>query len=218
MNVVALHAEPASRAQAQEPVHFIGRLAGFRADGRILVEDEAGATWTCRRAASCLLVPRIGDTVMLSGPDRLRVYLIAVIEQADPSASRIEAAGDLTLATTRGGNVSIESEADLCLHGTAMLQMQAERAEARFTHSRLTSEAADATIGHLRLVGKVFESVADRVVQMARNALRLVEETDRARVGHLDQEATGTVRLHGQHTVVTGQELVKVDAAQIHMG
>ena len=154
---------------------------------------------------------------MLSGPDCLRVYLIAVIEQADPSASRLEVAGDLTLAAPRG-SLSIESEADLRLRSATALRMQADRAEASFAHARLTSEAADATIGRLRLIGQVFESVADRMVQMARNALRLVDETDRARVGHLDHEASGSMRLHGQHTVVTGQELVKVDAAQIHMG
>jgi hypothetical protein len=64
----------------------------------------------------------------------------------------------------------------------------------------------------------VFEVVADRIVQMARNALRLVEEIDQVRVGHLDCKATETVRIHGNHTVVTGKDLVKVDAAQIHMG
>ena len=34
----------------------------------------------------------------------------------------------------------------------------------------------------------------------------------------MDYKASETVRIHGHHTMVTGQELVKVDAAQIHMG
>ncbi|MNT91215.1 hypothetical protein D3C72_2322770 [compost metagenome] len=64
----------------------------------------------------------------------------------------------------------------------------------------------------------MLETVADRIVQMARNTLRLVDEIDQVRVGHLDCKATDTVRIHGQHTIVTGKELVKVDASQIHMG
>ena len=60
--------------------------------------------------------------------------------------------------------------------------------------------------------------MADRLLSMARSTLRVVDETEQVRVGHLDCEASHAVRIHGHHTVVTGKELVKVDAAQIHMG
>jgi hypothetical protein len=157
----------------------------------------------------------VGDTVLLSGPDRHRVYLIAVLEQADASASRIDAPGA----------VSIESAGDLRLHSGGQLQMQAaqwklqaDSGHCRVDDLRFTGQALDATVGRLRLVGRVFESVADRIVQMARSALRVVDETEQVRVGHLDCEASGTARLHARHTVVTANDLVKVDAAQIHVG
>ncbi|TWD90349.1 uncharacterized protein DUF3540 [Variovorax beijingensis] len=220
MNVVPLRSAPAESA----PVHFIGRLTACMSDGQLQVEDDEGAVWMCRRAASCLLKPREGDTVLLSGPDRLRVYLIAVIEQADPAASRIDAPGDITFGGA-GGTVSIESAGNLSLRSSAALEMksvrwamQADEGDCRVDQLRVTAQSVDATVGRTRLVGKVLETVADRIVQMARNALRLVEEVDQSRVGHLDCKATQTVRIHGQHTMVTGKELVKVDASQIHMG
>jgi hypothetical protein len=55
-------------------------------------------------------------------------------------------------------------------------------------------------------------------VQMARSALRLVDETDQVRAGHLDMRAQESVSVHGKHVLMTGKELMKVDAAQIHMG
>lgn len=220
MNVVPLRAAPAEST----PVHFIGRLTAAMPDGQLSVEDEQGIAWLCRRAASCLLKPEPGDTVLLSGPDRCRVYLIAVIEQADASASRIDAPGDMTLGGT-AGTVSIESAGNLHLRSGGALEMkgaqwnlQADSGHCRVDEMRFTAQTVDATAGRLRVVGKVFEAVADRMVQMARNALRLVDEVDQVRVGHLDCKATETVRIHGKHTIVTGKDLVKVDAAQIHMG
>ncbi|MBD9668764.1 hypothetical protein J2W37_001650 [Variovorax paradoxus] len=220
MNVVPLRSVP----HESTPVHFIGRLTAFMSDGRLGVEDEDGIVWSCRRAASCLLKPEAGDTVLLSGPDPHRVYLIAVIEQADASASRIDAPGDLTLGGGLG-TVSIQSTGNVRLQSGATLEMasakwalQASQGHCRVNEMHFTAQAADATVGRLRMVGRVFETVADRIVQMARNTLRLTDEIEQVRVGHLDCKATDTVRIHGQHTIVTGKELVKIDASQIHMG
>ncbi|EJL76655.1 Protein of unknown function (DUF3540) [Variovorax sp. CF313] len=206
------------------PVHFMGKLVACLPDGRFGVEDENGVDWSCRRAASCLLKPELGDTVLLSGPDRHRVYLIAVIEQADASSSCIDAPGDLVLGGN-AGTVSIASASGVHLHSGGKLEMngaqwalQAGKADCRIDDMRYTGQVADATLGRLRLVGKTFETVADRIVQMARTALRMVDEIEQVRVGHLDCEAADTVRIHGKHTAVTGKDLVKVDAAQIHMG
>lgn len=220
MNVVALRPAPV----ASEPVHLLGRVTAVAPDGQVGVEDESGAAWSCRRAASCLLQPQPGDTVMISGPDRLRVWLIAVVEQADASVSRIDAPGDVVLASATG-SVSIEGAADVRLRATGALDMQAaqwklqaDRAQCRVDEMHYTGRQADATVGHARFFGKVFETVADRVMQMARNAFRIVDDTEQVRVGQMDVEAEQSVRIHARHTLVTGTDLVKVDASQIHMG
>jgi hypothetical protein len=220
MNVVSLRPLPTESV----PVQLVGRLVSTLPDGQLGVEGEDGTLWSCRRAASCLLKPEPGDTVLLSGPDRLRVYLIAVIEQADTSMSRIDVPGSRSLAAN-AGTVSIESTADLSLRSGGTLDMQgaqwalkADQAQCHVADMRYTGQSVDGTVGRLRLVGKVFETVAERMVQMARSALRLVDETDQIRAGHLDIRAQESMSMHGKHVIMTGKELMKVDAAQIHMG
>ncbi len=220
MNVVPLRAT----TDASSPVHSIGRIRGLLPDGQYEVEDEGGATRACRRAASCLLKPQPGDTVLVSGPDPFRVFLIAVLEQADAAVTRIEVDAPMVL----GGNaqsVTIESEAGVSLRSGAGIDMAAPRwtvradsADCQADEARFVARKLDATLGTVKLVGRVFETVAERVVQMTRHALRIVEEVDQSRVGHLDCKARDTVRIHAKHTMVTGQDLVKVDASQIHMG
>lgn len=221
MNVIALRSQATPVSGA---VHMIGKVVGRDPNACVLVEDETGAQWACRLAASCLLQPAPGDTVLFSGPDSQRVFLIAVIEQADPLASRVEVPGDLVLSAP-SGSITIDSAVDLKMSGAGKLDMsarqwmvRAEQAQCQVGETRFVGQAFDATIGRVRLLGKVFETMADRLVSMSRNALRVVDETEQVRAGHLDCEATHTVRVHGHHTVVTGKELVKVDAAQIHMG
>jgi hypothetical protein len=218
MNVVPLRtatATAAATAPAPTPVHFMGRLTAALPDSQFDVEDDGGLAWRCRRAASCLLRPEVGDTVLLSGPDSHRVYLIAVLEQADASLSRVDTPGALSIESP--GDVRLQSGGQLQMKGVQW-HLQAANASCRVDDMRYTGQALDATVGRLRLVGRVFESVADRIVQLARSALRVVDETEQVRVGHLDCEAAGTTRLHARHTVLTASELVKVDAAQIHMG
>ena len=213
MNVVPLR--PAA-TPAAAPVHFMGRLTAALPGPRFFeVQDEGGAAWRCRRAPPCLLKPEVGDTVLLSGPDSHKVYLIAVLEQADTTLSRIDAPGAVSIESL--GDVRLQSGGQLQMKA-AQWNLQAAGASCRADDMRYTGQSLDATVGRLRLVGRVFESVADRVVQMARSALRVVDETEQVRVGHLDCEATGTTRLHARHTVLTASELVKVDGAQIHMG
>ncbi|MNW21786.1 hypothetical protein D3C71_2228950 [compost metagenome] len=58
----------------------------------------------------------------------------------------------------------------------------------------------------------------DRLTLMARLSLRSVSEMDQVRAGAIDFQADSSARLHAAYTVVTGSDLVKVDAKQIHMG
>jgi hypothetical protein len=205
-----------------DPVHLIGEV--LRVDEGGYMVDCDGREWQCRRAASCLLSPMAGDTVLISGPDSSRVYLIAVITQADPTSARIETDGHVVIAS-RNGDLTLESSGRTQLKGgthvevhAAAFALKAQDAECRVDHMRYTGAEVKSTIGIMRLVGKVFETTVDRLTQLSRNVFRITEESEHVRTGVLDYQASKSARLHAPYTVVTGDELVKVDAKQIHMG
>ena len=211
------------RLPVYDPVHLIGSIEAAAVDGVFAVHCD-GRVWHARRAASCLLAPAVGDTVLISGPDRARVYLIAVIEQVDPSVHRIEVDGDLTLAT-RSGAIAFDSAKDLHLKSAAALRLESETLALRADQAdcvvdgmRYTGREVTATVGKTRLIGKVYEAVVDRLVQMSRNAFRTTDEVEHVRAGNLDYQAEQSARVHAKYTMVTGDDLVKVDAKQIHMG
>jgi hypothetical protein len=162
--------------------------------------------------------------VLISGPDSSRVYLIAVITQADPAAARIELSGDVVIASLEG-DLTLQSHGRTQLSGGTHVQvqaaafgLQAEDADCRVNRLRYTGAEVKGSIGILRLVGKLYETAVDRLVQLSRNAVRITEESEHVRARVLDSQASQSARLHSPYTVVTGEELVKVDAKQIHVG
>jgi translation initiation factor IF-1 len=170
----------------QQAVQWLGRVLECLDDGLYQIECEDNSTRNCPRAASCLLRPNPGDTVLLAGPDCYRVYLLAVIEQADAGRSQWDAPADLVLSAR--GSLAIEGQ-----------------------EVRLTT-------GLFRVIAHACETLADRLSAICRMSMRVTEQMDQTRASHIDQQAEQSLRLHSRHTMVTGKDLVKVDATQIHGG
>lgn len=208
---------------AYDPVHLLGEVLRCEPDGSYAVACD-GRAWSARRAASCLLAPQPGDEVLISGPDPSRVYLIAITVQAEPAHTTLEAQGELVLRST-SGNVRLESAGDVTLRGqgavrirTSEYVVEAEDERHACKRVRMVAEQLHATVGETRLVGRSYEAVLDRMTLMARLSMRSVSEVEQVRAGSIDYQAEQSARLHASYTLVTGSDLVKVDAKQIHMG
>lgn len=204
------------------PIQLLGTVARELDNGMFLVECE-GQAWRCQRAASCLLKPETGDTVLLAG-DSTRVFLLAVIEQADATIAHIEMPGDVLLSAAQG-NITMHSARQVTLQGesglmmrTDQLALRANKGDCAVDEMQYTGRELKGTVGVARLIGQLCETVVDRVVQISRNAFRMVEQMDQTKVGYLDYEAEEVARVHAKTTMLTAEKLAKIDAAQIHVG
>ncbi len=206
-----------------DPVHLLGEVLRREPDGAYAVACD-GRTWIARRAASCLLAPEPGDEVLISGPDPARVYLIAVTVQADPGRATLEAQGELVLRS-REANVLLQGAGEVALQGgtgvridTPQYAVHAEDERHTCKRVRMVAESLHATVGETRLIGRTYDAALDRLTVMARLSMRSVAEVEQVRAGTIDYQAGQSARLHAAYTLVTGSELVKVDARQIHVG
>jgi len=206
-----------------DPVQLLGTVIRMEDGGFCVVQCET-AEWRVERAASCLLAPEVGDTVLISGPVPQQTYLIAVVRQASPDTARLETQGNMVIACPEG-NISVQAGKQLNLQGsegvsmdTAVLRMQADKAECTAGELDYLGRRALISVGTLRVIGNAFEVVMDSISQLAQQVFRITQDTEQVRAGRYDCQAEHTVRLHAQHTLLTGTDLVKVDAEQIHMG
>ncbi|MDQ0025540.1 hypothetical protein J2X90_003362 [Variovorax paradoxus] len=208
----ALMGKPLPSAAAATPSwtgSALGTVVKQLPDGGFMVEPQSGGDrWHCPRAASCLLEPGTGDTVLVAGPHRESLYLIAVVTQADASQSHIVTEGDLTIRSRRG-RIALNAPA---------LALQAEHAHVDIADMEYRGAELRVTTLVARFVGRTLETVLDRLSVLTRSSFRLTEEVEQVRAGQIDMQAAETLRLHAKNTFVTSKALVKVDAEQIHMG
>ncbi|MGJ7558839.1 DUF3540 domain-containing protein [Variovorax sp. RB3P1] len=226
-SVAAPHAQattPLNEPGGTGMVNAIGVVTGALPGGVYSVLSDTGQVLRCIRAASCLLRPALNDLVLVSGPDALRLYLTAVVEQANAAESSIDVVGDLRLSSERGavtiespGRVALKGQQGVSLRG-AELEMAADTANCRIGRLQYQGEEAHATVLSVRLIGRFYEAVMDRLVHLSKTAFRMTEEVEHVRASQLDYQASDTARLHGKNTIVTAGEIVKADGKQIHIG
>lgn len=204
-----------------DPIHLVAQVQAIHADGSYEVNSD-GFIWICQRAASCLLLPQINDTVLISGPNIEQVYLIAVITQANPNSSQMHFSGALALHAKQ---LTLQSQETLSLRSQDALLMQSEQLQLASDKAQCVVNEMDyvgqqvrSQVGVVRLLAKVYESIVDRLSFMSKSSYKVTETVDHTRAGTVDMQAEQSARLHAKYTMVTAKDLVKVDGKHIHMG
>lgn len=197
------------------PQQASGLIANLLPDGSLVVECQ-GRGWHCRRAASCLLTPALGDNVLVAAGEH-QLWVIAVLERAEPqSVARLSVDGDLEIETPQGA-LSLNSAQGLNL-ASDELTLRARNGDCRIDTLNYHGGELSAFVGISRLVGKRCESLWHSVSQISHTLFRKVRQTEHVRAGQLDYQAEDYVRLHARNALITSKDITKLDSEQIHVG
>jgi hypothetical protein len=179
------------------------------ADGgdRFAVVLNAGRV-VARRAASCLLVPRAGDRVLVALASE-GDYVLAVLSRDHAAPAQLVVDGDAQLRAR--GKLTLSGDEGMTLLSKLRLSVAARALDVQAGESSFVA-------GSLKTIVGTVDAVLDRLSQKMKRAYRFVEETEHVRAHTLDYAARENVRMHGKNAIVTAQQLVKMDGAQIHMG
>ncbi|TKD35160.1 DUF3540 domain-containing protein [Azotobacter chroococcum] len=198
------------------PANQLARVIADRGDDVFFVETE-GRGYNCRRAASCLLLPEAGDRVLIAAVDStLEIYLLAVIERASAGPARLQVKGDLLLASGQGSiRMQAAQSLDISSESLALRARSGDLAVERLNCSGVLWQG---TLGTVRLIGQVCETMVDRLMQLAKVSFRRVEQLEHVRAAQLDYEGSVRVRLRGRHTAITARDVLKAKGRQVHIG
>lgn len=187
-------------------------------DGEIVTVRTPLADVRARRAASCLLAPGEGDRVLLATEDGGDAYVLAVLEQRDPSRAAIEVEGDLSIRSARG-KITLAAQEGLDLITAAAAQIAASAVDIGAMEAlSVTASAVKAEVQKAKVFAATLDSFFERVSVRAKRSFRAVEELDQVKARHLDYAAAGNAHLRAGNTFVTAQDLVKLDGEQVHIG
>lgn len=214
MTETVSHATPLAVSQT------LGRVVAVH-DG--VCEVEVGANRSpAQRAAGCLLEPAVGDDVLLALVEDGRTYVLTVLERTSGRFA-IEVDGDLSIAPQ--GGLRLEPQGDLAMCTPAGVSLTTSRVDVAALEAKVVVERAVhlgaslvSEVAAFKRVAETVDRTLGRVVERVKRSYRWVEETDHLRADSLDYRATTMAKVHGANTLVTSEQLVKIDSAQIHIG
>jgi hypothetical protein len=167
-------------------------------------------------AAGCLLKPEPGDLVLLS-LDGADIFILSVLRRAlGREDAEMDFPGALALRTR--GDIRLLADGDLSAAASRSMTFYAETAEAHFGEATLVSRVARATAKTLAVMAEAMETVAASLTQRLKNSVRLVEEHEEVQAGSSRLLVENTLTVHAKNALHVAEDVVKIDAGQVHLG
>lgn len=183
-------------------------------DGRIV---------SAKRAASCLVVPIVGDEVLVSEVGD-RVYVLSILERHAAASSTVELGSGVRLEV-EGRALRVEGAEEVVLApekhftvNTKDVSVRAESLDAAVVRTKVFGQSFESTFDRLKTFARSIDVVADDVVSTLKRSLRFVSHLDQTRAKHIDTRAEGTLAMHAETTTITARTVAKIDSTQVHIG
>lgn len=221
MKVQSLHKKPENDEQVYR---VFAKIIHCDESGCYQVKSEYGVIDSVKQATSCLIEPLEGDRVLVEGRIDGEMYITTILERVSEVAPVIKIQGGLQLRV-EGGKLQIQSEEGIDLTTLGSLCMTSEQLDLRadegnvyFSKLSYIGKNLMSQIESISALGGIMNFIVDTVVQKSKTSHRVIEDTEYVRSRHINYQASHNMQMHGKNTMLTAEELVKLDGEQIHMG
>ena len=206
--------------EIQQTHQETGVVTGASASG--FAVGTASGQYQAQRALSCLVSPEVGDSVLLAVPPRGDIYVLAVLDRAGETALTIASERDIALRTR--GTITMTA-ADTVETRAREVHTTAHRVETSATEGlvsigklELVSGMVSANVRAAKAVLGTLDTVLERVSQHVKRSYKIVEELELTRAREVDLRVERCLKMRSQNTLMDAEQIVKVQAEQVHLG
>jgi hypothetical protein len=175
----------------------------------------AGKKYVSAKAASCLLRPSVGDTVLVQGVASAGVWILSVLVRSESEGAQIQLPRYSTILNDNG-RISLRTQELEITSSDA--EYRAKRMTVVFEDMRLIGKALISTIGVVKAIGQMLSTVADRIIQHSQTYSRTTQGMDRTDAQQCEINSEQIVRVKAPYVFLEGDDLVKTKGSQIHFG
>lgn len=214
----ALAAKLDSNAAVQE----LGTIVERSSEGLSVVTSHG--RYRAKAAFSCLVEPAPGDRVLVATTLAGEAFVLAVLERTSDEPAVLRTDRDLSVRVSEG-RFTVAAPDGVDLATPKELNLVAGELGVRAKTGRLAIDAlthlgklAHLDVEQVKGLFGLVDHVAERISQTVKRSYRFVEELDVTRAQQIDVRAESNVNVRGRNTVISAEQLVKMDAEQIHLG
>jgi len=201
--------------------------------GRILAEGENAymvltsfGNVMSEQAVSCLVKPRTGDTVLLSMDTTGNCFILSVLKREACEKARTELVfhGQVNMHIKDGG-LSLTSDKDMSLasrEGLAFasqeISIHAEKGKAAIERLSFVGKVFRSQVKQINVVAHSVENIFRRLTQRLDDSFRFVKEHDEVQSKSTRYLVENTLTMHSKNAVHMAEEIVTINAEQVHLG
>lgn len=194
------------------------------ANGDYVLRSEQGIIENARQAISCLIQPAVDDRVLVETQMDGEAYITVILQRAGDAMPELKMQGGLQLRV-EGGALQLISEQGIELTTLKSLSMTSEQLDLRADEGNVflgrlsyTGKQLISQVEKISVLAVVMDFIVERVTQKSKSSHRVIEEMEYLRSRQMDYQASHNMQLHGKNTLLTADELVKLDGEQVHLG
>jgi hypothetical protein len=213
----------AHKNEHHQPVLEYGRVVS-QTNGTFVVQTDYGRA-DAVQAMGCLIRPGKGDKVLLSLDGSENGYILSVLER-EPTDERIDMdfQGNVCL-NVRQGDFVVQSDRDISLISNEQLHCASDEISFSARHGKafvdtmsLVGHAVSTQVERITAVALNVEHTFRRFTQRLENAFRFIKDHEEVQTKSTRYLVDDLMAVHTKNTDLTSEEIVKINAEQIHLG
>lgn len=187
------------------------------------IVSEAGH-FIAGRAFSCIVEPRLADTVLFSlGPSR-QCHVLSIIERPGCTDISLEFPGNVTVNTQQGelslnGSQGINMSSSQSINMTSEeVNLMANKGLLNIASLRAVGSVLVAQINNVQTYAHSLETVAEHWLQKLKNSFRQIEGVDQMKTKDSLHTIENLYSMRSKQAAILAKKDIKMDAERIHMG
>lgn len=174
------------------------------------------------RSASCLIVPKIGDKVLLVAVDN-ELYILSVLTTADNRGVELASDGDLTIRANNGTVAVAAENIDLLASNrqhivSPQLVVTAGKGQVHCQHASIQGEKLVARWGQAEWLIEKLSTIVNHLHEHYQHVFRRVDGVDKTSSNQSFHNVDKCLSIRAEHANITTRKDMKIDGERIHMG
>jgi len=194
---------------------FCATITATESDSFIVSNEYA--TFKAKKALSCLIEPKIYDTVILYKKDETNIYITDVLERAGSSVIEIIAKDGLNIKT-QNGDLNLLSDTNISLNASESLNGFADEANIVIAQVSFLAKIVSFKSKTLNVIASAYQGAIDNFHMKSQSVTRHVD-------GHEELQCNSSRKIvkesdiyNVNESIIVAKGQVKIDADQINMG
>jgi hypothetical protein len=213
----------AKKQEVIQPSMEYGRVTGVE-KGFYSVAGSFGE-YRAEKAVSCLIAPHIGDEVLAAVNGGSDCFILSVLKrrEGENSANELLFSGPVRMHIQDGGFDLSATEAVSLSTGTQLamaapkLTVHAVSAQATIERFSFRASVFNGVMQEVKVVASKVENVFERLTERLTNSCRFVREHEEIQTGSTRYLVEENLTMHSKNAMHVAEELVSINAEQIHL-